>query len=233
MAMPTVLITGCSRGLGRGLVDHFLTSGWIVYGCSRSLPDVTSPSFTHYQVDLMNSDELLGMIRVLRRSLSSLDVIVNNAGSGSMSPFLLQPAVKVREMFDLNFHAATQITQGCIRLLRGSRNPRVINFSTAAVPYRLMGESIYSASKAAIEQWTRVVAHELGPWGITVNALGPTPIRTELIRGVPEEKLEQLIQRQAIRRWGTIADVINAVDFLVRPQSSFITGQVIYLGGAG
>jgi 3-oxoacyl-[acyl-carrier protein] reductase len=181
----------------------------------------------------MNSDELLGMIRVLRRSLSSLDVIVNNAGSGSMSPFLLQPAVKVREMFDLNFHAATQITQGCIRLLRGSRNPRVINFSTAAVPYRLMGESIYSASKAAIEQWTRVVAHELGPWGITVNALGPTPIRTELIRGVPEEKLEQLIQRQAIRRWGTIADVINAVDFLVRPQSSFITGQVIYLGGAG
>jgi 3-oxoacyl-[acyl-carrier protein] reductase len=194
---------------------------------------VTSPSFTHYQIDLTHSDQLMGMIQMLRRSLSSLDVLINNAGSGSMSPFVLQPAGRVREMFDLNFHAATQITQGCTRLLRGSKHPRVINFSTVAVPYRLAGESIYSASKAAIEQWTRVVAHELGPWGITVNALGPTPIRTELIRGVPEDKLELMIQRQAIRRWGTISDVINAVDFLVRPQSSFITGQVIYLGGAG
>ena len=69
--MPRVLITGCSRGLGRGLVDHFLSAGWSVYGCSRSLPDVTSPSFTHYQIDLTHSDQLMGMIQMLRRSLSS------------------------------------------------------------------------------------------------------------------------------------------------------------------
>jgi 3-oxoacyl-[acyl-carrier protein] reductase len=67
--------------------------------------------------------------------------------------------------------------------------------------------------------------------GITVNAIGPTPIETELIRGIPEEKIQNLLNRQAIKRYGRIEDIINLVDFLIQPESEFITGQVIYLGG--
>lgn len=231
--MASILITGCSRGIGRFLVDHYLQQGWQVFGCSRSVPDIQSEAFQHCRVDLNEPGSAQQLIQEVKQNVSSLDVLINNAGSASMSPFALQPAAIMKGMFDLNFHASALVTHGAIRLLRNAPHPRVVNFSTVAVPYRLMGEAVYSASKAAIEQWTRVLAHELGPLRITVNAVGPTPIRTDLIRGISESKLDELLDRQAIRRWGTFSDVVNVVDFFVRPQSDFITGQIVYLGGAG
>ena len=106
-----------------------------------------------------------------------------------------------------------------------------MNFSTVAVPLALEGEAAYAASKAAVESMTRVLAKELGALGITVNAVGPTPIETDLIQAVPEEKIEGLVARQAIQRLGRHEDVANLVDFFLRPESSFVTGQVVYLGG--
>jgi 3-oxoacyl-[acyl-carrier protein] reductase len=78
---------------------------------------------------------------------------------------------------------------------------------------------------------THVLARELADYGITVNAVAPTPVKTDLIRNVPPEKIEQLIARQAIRRFGEFRDIANVVDFFIRPESDFVTGQVIYLGG--
>ena len=100
-----------------------------------------------------------------------------------------------------------------------------------AVPLRLEGEAIYAASKAAVEMLTRVLARELAPWGITCNAVGPTPIETDLIRNVPREKIDRLLASQAIPRFGRVDDVANVIDFFLRPESEFVTGQVIYLGG--
>jgi 3-oxoacyl-[acyl-carrier protein] reductase len=108
---------------------------------------------------------------------------------------------------------------------------RIINFSTVAVPFHLEGEAVYAASKAAVEELTRILAREFADLGITVNAIGPTPINTDLIRGVPQEKIQALINRQAIKRPGKFEDIFNLIDFLVKPESDFITGQVIYLGG--
>ena len=87
------------------------------------------------------------------------------------------------------------------------------------------------ASKAAVESLTRILARELAELKITVNAIGPTPIETDLIHGVPQEKMDALLARQALGRMGEVRDVINAVDFYLREESDFITGQVLYLGG--
>ena len=78
---------------------------------------------------------------------------------------------------------------------------------------------------------TRILAREVGEFGITVNAVGPTPVETDLIRSVDSEKMEALLRRQALPRYGTFADVANAIDFFIRPESDFVTSQVLYLGG--
>jgi 3-oxoacyl-[acyl-carrier protein] reductase len=118
------------------------------------------------------------------------------------------------------------------KLMQRARTGRIVNFSTVAVPLLLDGEAMYAASKSAVETLTRVLAREFGTFGITVNAVGPTPIATDLIRNVPEEKIRAITNRLPIQRLGTMEDVWNVVEFFLRPESAAITGQVIYLGGA-
>jgi 3-oxoacyl-[acyl-carrier protein] reductase len=95
----------------------------------------------------------------------------------------------------------------------------------------LAGEALYAASKGAVETLTRVMARELAEFGITCNAVGPAPIETDLLRGVPAEKIDRIVQALAIHRLGTMEDVANIVDFFVKPGSGYVTGQVIYMGG--
>lgn len=108
---------------------------------------------------------------------------------------------------------------------------RIINFATVATPLRLEGEAIYAASKAAIVNLTQICAKELSEFGITVNALAPTPIPTDLIKNVPKNKINALLNQQAIKRFGKFDDVLNVIEFYLNEKSDFITGQVIYLGG--
>jgi 3-oxoacyl-[acyl-carrier protein] reductase len=106
-----------------------------------------------------------------------------------------------------------------------------VNFATVATPLKLEGEAMYAASKAAVISLTQILARELADFGITVNAVGPAPIATDLIRSVPRAKIDAVIARQAIRRLGEYRDVANVIDFFLKPESDFVTGQVVFLGG--
>jgi 3-oxoacyl-[acyl-carrier protein] reductase len=100
-----------------------------------------------------------------------------------------------------------------------------------ATPIKLDGEAAYAASKAAVGSLTEVLAREFASFGVTVNSVGPTPVPTDLIKNVPKEKMDRLLARQAIPRFGTFDDIVNVVDFYLRPESGFVTGQNLYLGG--
>jgi 3-oxoacyl-[acyl-carrier protein] reductase len=226
-----VLITGATRGLGRSMAEHYLAQGDTVIGCGRSPSTLTHDRYTHTCLDVSDEAAVNALFASVRERQGRLDVLINNAGIGSMNLVALMPVAAARRMVETNVLGTFLFTQRGIRLLRRAEHPRIVNVTTVAVPLRLQGEAVYAASKSAVETFTRVTAHELGQWGITCNAVGPCPVRTDLTRNVPEAAMSRLLARQAMPRWAEPADVVNVVDFFLRPDSGLVTGQVVYLGG--
>ena len=231
MSRQVMLITGSRKGIGRYLVDYYLGKGFRVIGCSRGDSDLRHDHYSHYEVDVADEAGVVAMMASILESCGTLDILINNAGIASMNHCLLTPAVTVRKIMETNVLGSFLMAREGAKLMRSSDHPRIVNFSTVATPLKLEGESVYAASKAAIVSLTEVLARELAEFGITVNAVGPTPVETDLIRNVPEEKINRLLARQAIPRLGTFEDISNVIDFFINPASDFVTGQNLYLGG--
>lgn len=228
-----ILITGASKGIGRFLVEHFLRKGALVEGCSRGDPQHVADGYTHHRVDVADEDAVRSMLADVHRRHGRLTAAINNAGVASMNHALLTPASSVDRLLATNFKGAFLVSRESAKLMARRRYGRIVNLSSVAVPLRLEGEAVYAASKAAVVALTQILARELAEYGITCNAVGPSPIQTDLVRAVPEATIQSLVQRLAIKRLGRFEDVANVVDFFLRPESEYVTGQVIYLGGVG
>jgi 3-oxoacyl-[acyl-carrier protein] reductase len=232
MTARTILITGTRKGIGHHLVKHHVASGDRVIGCSRTAPDWTMDGYEHFCTDVNDEAGVQAMFHDVRRRHGGIDALINNAGIASMNHVLLTPMKTVERVFATNVFGTFLLCREGARLMAGTgRGGRIVNFATVATPLRLEGEAVYAASKAAVESLTRVLAREFAPLRITVNAVGPTPVATDLIRAVPPAKIEALLARQAIPRLGEMQDISNVIDFFLREESSFVTGQVVYLGG--
>lgn len=231
MPEPVTLITGTRKGIGRALAEHYLAQGHQVFGCSRQESDLAADRYRHFPLDVTDEKAVRQMLAEIRREAGGLDHVVNNAGIASMNHALLTPMATVRAMLDTNVAGTFLVSREAAKVMKARAFGRIVNVISVAAPLRLEGEAVYAASKAAVQTLTQILARELAPFGITVNAVGPGPIMTDLIRSVPQDALDRLLERQAIRRMGTCDDVVNVVDFFLRRESGFITGQSLFLGG--
>jgi len=231
MGSPVTVVTGTRKGIGRFLVEHYVRQGHRVVGCSRSAIDWKLDGYKHYTADVSDEKTVKRLFAEVRKEYGCLDNIINNAGIASMNHSLLTPLSTVHEILNTNVVGTFLFSREAAKLMGNSHYGRIVNVTSVAVPLKLEGEAIYVASKAAILSLTQVLARELAEFGITVNSVGPVPIETDLIKSVPKEKIDRLVSRQAIPRLGTCEDIANVIDFYLRKESSFITGQNIFLGG--
>jgi 3-oxoacyl-[acyl-carrier protein] reductase len=229
-----LLVTGTSKGIGLGLAASFLQCGDVVIGCSRSTaPNLPANGgrYRHFTLDVTDEDAVKSMLVAVRKDHGRLDGLVNNAGIAVMNHSLTTPLASARAVVETNFLGTFLLCREAARVMQGRGGGSIVNFTSVAVPFDLAGEAVYAASKAAVESLTRILARELAPLGIRVNAVGPGPVQTDLIRGVPPDKLQALLARQSVARFSTVDDVVNVVEFFLSPQSGMVTGQVLYLGG--
>ncbi len=226
-----MLITGTRKGIGRWLVEHYAEQGLMVIGCSRGEKTFDHANYRHYTLDVADENQVRSMFSDIRKTDKRLDVLINNAGTASMNHSILTPSKTVRKILETNTLGTFLFCREAAKLMKKRGFGRIVNFGTVATPLKLEGEAAYAASKAAVLTLTQIFAREFAEMGITVNAVGPSPILTDLIRSVPEERIQAILQRQAIPRFGEFRDVLNVIEFFIQPESDFVTGQTIFLGG--
>jgi 3-oxoacyl-[acyl-carrier protein] reductase len=226
-----IVITGTSKGIGQSLANYYLENGEIVIGCSRGESSINHENYRHFSLEVNDEKAVIKMIRTVKKEFGKIDILLNNAGMASMNHILTTSVSSVEKIFATNFLGTFIFTREVSKVMMKQKYGRIVNYTTVASALRLEGEAIYAASKAAIENFTQTSAKELAPFNITVNAIGPTPVQTDLIKAVPKDKIDELLAKQAIKRFGQFDDIKNVIDFFISKKSDFITGQIIYLGG--
>jgi 3-oxoacyl-[acyl-carrier protein] reductase len=233
-------VTGGSRGLGAGLVQSFLDSGDRVATCSRTSTEAVAvwealhaadDRFYFEELDLTDRSRCGGFVdRVIER-FGWIDVLVNNAGVASQGVLGLARDADVDLTVDLNLKGTINVTKLVVRRMLPRGQGRIINISSIVGLSGYRGLSVYSATKAALDGFTRGLSRELGSRDITVNSVAPGYLRTEMSHGLDAGQLDQIARRTPLGRLGESDDVAAAVQFLASPGAGFITGHVLVVDG--
>lgn len=232
MAERNVLVTGGSGGIGRSIINRCLQDGYQIINLDLVAPKNPMAGETYYQADLTDPHATRDILQRITRDHQVLRV-VNNAGF--IRPGTLEDATL--EDFDavcaLNLRAPMLVTQGLQPVMQAARFGRIINISSRAALGKEL-RTVYSATKAGLLGMTRTWALELAPYGVTVNAIGPGPIATELfVSGNPPDspKTKKILESIPLKRMGEPEDIAHAVASLLDDRAGFITGQVLYVCG--
>ncbi len=222
-----ILVTGASRGLGAAIRDDLLGRGHTVVGLARQ-PD---PGRDILGCDVTDHAGLKAICRTLKTRHPPLKAVIHAAGVASMNLAVTTPETVTRRLVETNLVGTIFVNQVFAPLMMRAGGGAIVNFSTIAVALAIKGEAIYAASKAGVEAFSRSFAREVAEFGITVNCIAPGPIRTDLLRGVSDEQIRAITDRQVIPRAHTPQDVADLVRLLISPEGRHLSGQVLHVGG--
>lgn len=234
------LITGGSKGLGAGLVDAFLDAGYRVATCSRSATDAVraweedprnADRFSFTAADISDRDDAERFVKDAAARWGRIDVLVNNAGVAREGVIGLFGDDALDQVVDLNIKGTVYVTRAASRVMLARRSGSIVNISSIVGLSGYRGLSVYAATKAALDGFTRSLARELGSRGITVNSVAPGYLRTEMSHGLDPQQMLQITRRTPMGRLGEPEDVARAILFLTDPANRYVTGQVLVVDG--
>jgi 3-oxoacyl-[acyl-carrier protein] reductase len=233
-----VIVTGASRGLGLAIAAALAASGHRVLAVARSESEqlravmasaaqAGTGEVQFHAFDLLDTAAIAGFVSHLRQSAGPLFGLVNNAGIGTSGVLALMREEEIETLIRLNTLAPIVLTKYVVRSMMSERAGRIVNVSSIVGATGYHALSVYSATKASLMGFTRSLAREVGQLGITVNAVAPGFVDTEMTRELGDKQREQIIRRSALRRLPEVADVAATVDFLLSEKARNITGTTL------
>ena len=230
----TVLVTGGTRGLGLAIVDRLARDGYRVVAAGRrltpELASLLSHSSIHFEpLDLAQHGELHAAVQRITATHGQLYALVNNAALGHDGVLATMHDSQIEELVAVNVTGTILLTKYAVRsmLLRPGRAGRVVNISSIIASTGFNGLSVYAATKAAMNGFTKSLSRELGKAGIAVNAVAPGYMRTDMTSGLQGEKLESIKRRSPMGRLAETTDAAAAVAWLLGDDASAVTGTTL------
>jgi len=229
-----VLITGASRGVGLDVTHYFLKNNAIVIGLSRGTSGINDDNYHHYEVDLSQPDEIVSIFRVIAKNHKRVDIVINNAAVLTSQYSMIMPLKNAVDMVNVDFLAVFLVSREAAKLMRKNSYGRIINISSMAASLEPIGDSLYAACKVGINTLANVMAKEFASMNITCNTVAITAIETDMLHQhspVAQVKIKEIIKNLPIARMAVIDDILNVIDFYSSERSSYVTAQIVYLGG--
>lgn len=236
--MKTVLVTGGSRGIGAKMVRDFARAGFfVVFTYDRSEEEAAAikaelkSQVLAIKANIANESEVANMFVAIKSKIGGIDILVNNAGAALSGLFQETSLTEMKTLFDTNFFGACTCIQHALPHMIAMKRGRIINIASIWGEIGAAYESVYAASKSALIGLTKSLSKELAPCGITVNAVSPGAIQTDMLNAYTAEELSALQSEIALRRLGQPCNISQMALFLASEKAGYITGQVIRIDG--
>jgi 3-oxoacyl-[acyl-carrier protein] reductase len=236
--MLNVIVTGASRGLGLGITTTLAASGYQVIAVARTQSAPLGAAIVRAReggtgaiqfraLDLLETAAIPGFVGELRKEFGPVYGLVNNAGLGTSGVLAMMRDEQLETLVRLNTVSPMLLTKYVVRSMMSAHTGRIVNMASVVASTGYHGLSVYSATKASLMGFTRSLAREVGPLGITVNALAPGFVDTEMTQELEGGQRDQIRRRSALKRLADVDDVAAAVEFLLSEKAKNITGTTL------
>ncbi len=223
-----IIVTGASRGIGKAITERLIKKGEEVIGLARS---VNGLNIEAIECDVSDYTSVKNASREVKKLKKPVKAFINAAGVASMNLAVTTDESTVQKLIQTNLVGTIYCCQLFAPILLRQKYGSFINFSTIAVALALKGESVYAASKAGVESFSRTFAREMADFNIRVNCIAPGPIRTDLLKGITDTQIEKITSQQIIPEQFKKSDVCDLIELLIDERTRSLSGQVLNIGG--